>query len=156
MNYLQDISTGIELKELTQEILHMGHSIRMAVKGLSMLPTLKEGDFVIFKSVTAKELFFGDLIVYKQQQKFIIHRYIKTTTIKGKIYLKCKGDNLLYFDPLIPKDELLGKVFIIEKNESRISLTSYKSRGMNMALCCLYVLKGLFIKGINRVFRKPG
>lgn len=76
------------------------------VKGISMLPTLRE-DYVI--NIENSEGYdVGDILVYNYNgEGLLVHRLLKTDDV-----LVCKGDNAFRFEK-IRKDEVIGKVMSI-------------------------------------------
>jgi len=70
-----------------------------AITSNSMWPTIKEGDLVLIEGVTdAKNLKAGDIIVFSQDEDFIIHRIVN---INGA-QITTKGDaNFSEDDPIL-------------------------------------------------------
>ena len=59
----------------------------------SMTPTIDKGDAVIYKSITDEsDLNVGDIIVFKNGSKIIIHRLIEIKEDENKNYYITKGD----------------------------------------------------------------
>lgn len=74
------------------------------LKGISMLPTLSEGD--ILYVYAQQEYSIGDIIVFSYPQEgYLVHRIIEIE--KGAIM--CKGDNSKRIE-IIMKRQIVGKV----------------------------------------------
>jgi len=52
---------------LAETILKQGNSIRFKAKGLSMLPSIRNGDIVAVSPIT-DEITHGDIILYRQKK----------------------------------------------------------------------------------------
>lgn len=89
--------------EILSSIKHGNLGI-ILLKGISMLPTLSEGDILY---VCAKENYsIGDIIVFSYPREgYLVHRIIKME--KGAIM--CKGDNSKRIE-IIMKRQIVGKV----------------------------------------------
>jgi len=102
--------------ELFQEILDSGSSLRVKVTGRIMAPMLKGGEILTIKKVPHLSLRKGDLVFFKDNPgNPVIHRCIKKSTSKDDITFQTKGDALLRPDKPIHHNQVLGKVFMIER-----------------------------------------
>ncbi len=64
------------------------------VRGISMLPLLREGDVVILEKKPIEEISVGNIIVYRSVKgHLIIHRVVEIKEIDGVTYFVTKGDN---------------------------------------------------------------
>jgi len=89
-----------------------GNSPFWYVEGISMHPTLENGDLIIIDRTAFDSLKTGDIIVYYSQvYNFrIVHRIIDIRTNGGDKILITKGDNNFGPDPSsITKDDYVGK-----------------------------------------------
>lgn len=71
-----------------RELIYEGHSVRLNVRGQSMLPFLSDvRDSVIIEPVK-KVLKRGDIVIYQRKNgAYIMHRIYKTDNIKKQYYL---------------------------------------------------------------------
>lgn len=77
-----------------------------AITSSSMWPALKQGDIVFIKGVGAKiEVKIGDIVVYKNERGFTIHRVIQM----DENTLTTKGDANNVADAPLAYSELIGK-----------------------------------------------
>jgi signal peptidase len=85
---------------------------RLAIgSGQSMEPTLYAGDILITQDLTASELKPGDIIVYNDGTKNIMHRIISIeTAADGTRTFIAQGDNNTIADPPVPESEYIGKL----------------------------------------------
>lgn len=79
--------------------------------GHSMEPTLYAGDFVITRSVPTSDLKTGDIILYNDGTKNIMHRIISIGTgADGTRTFIAQGDNNDIADPPVVESEYTGKL----------------------------------------------
>lgn len=82
---------------LLYQVIHLirGYALRL-VSGISMFPTLKDGQIVLERKVRRGEwIFRGDIVVAKlpQNDYLVIKRVIDIVSIEGKLYYWLEGDN---------------------------------------------------------------
>lgn len=79
--------------------------------GPSMNPTFHNGDFLYLRS-TARRFIKGDVIVFTDvpENRYIVHRIISATPE----HLITRGDHNCLFDRSITKDQIVGKVELVE------------------------------------------
>lgn len=82
---------------LVYQVIHLikGYALRL-VSGVSMFPTLKDGQIVLERKVRRRErIFRGDIVVAKlpQNDYLVIKRVIEIVSIEGKLYYWLEGDN---------------------------------------------------------------
>ena len=83
---------------------------KITVEGNSMEPTLYENDVV--KIVVANFFEINDVILFYTKGKYVLHRVLD---IFGN-FVVTKGDNNNFADHAITKADVLGKLFVNEKN----------------------------------------
>lgn len=78
----------------------------------SMTPNINKGDMVIVKKIkNYEDLEIGDVLVYKKEQKVIVHRLTEIIPYQGGFVYKTKGDaNESEDGYLIYKSEIMGTV----------------------------------------------
>lgn len=85
-----------------QQLTHKGE-LWVEVKGISMLPTLKNGEKV---RIVAKEKYQkGEIVMFCYKDRFLVHRIVKI--IKDRCF--CKGDNTMSLERISIQD-IIGKV----------------------------------------------
>lgn len=91
--------------------IRSGKNAFIPVKGISMEPTLIDGDILVVQS---KDIYFvNDIVVFRYlDEGYLVHRIIE---IKGDVFI-CKGDNSKRKEIII-KRQVLGKVIEILNNK---------------------------------------
>lgn len=101
------------MTELTPKTIAMIRSLQgkpfpVSVHGISMNPTLYEGDIVLVQRMPSYEV--GDILVYDYgNEGLLIHRYIH---FEHGLY-HCRGDNTIRIERISMK-RILGKVISFE------------------------------------------
>jgi signal peptidase I len=89
-------------------------SLRLHVKGRSMLPTLQPGDEVIVEPAQPNELKPGDWVVIQTSNQLLVHRFL---TFNADGYLLTKGDAHRAPDPPWTSKDLIGRVTAYGRGE---------------------------------------
>lgn len=123
--------------------------------GRSMFPLIRNGDLVTIKAVNPEKLEIGDIIFYKKDDKYLLHRLIK---INHEDLLYCtKGDNLPSADLPINHEAILGILVSLKRNDHEINLNSnfYKRLGKLLSLIhpLTYPITGSILKGYNLIVK---
>ena len=84
---------------------------RFKVAGQSMLPLLKNNDWVMIDFRERKTQDIGDIVLIKKQDGLLLHRIIG----KSKNCFFSKGDNQKYTDASISSNEIIGTMISIDK-----------------------------------------
>ena len=108
-----------EIVPLLTEVIAGGGEFRLAPRGTSMRPLLREGrDSVVLVAPT--ELKKRDICLYRRADgSYILHRLMKFE--KGEPVF-C-GDNQTVFERGIPREAIIAKVAAIYRDEKRVPLT---------------------------------
>ncbi|HVP24191.1 MAG TPA: signal peptidase I [Conexivisphaerales archaeon] len=81
------------------------------VQGISMRPTIVDGDLAIVQPVNVSTLHVGDIVVYRDGLIDVIHRVIRIQGNGTGTVLTVKGDNNPMPDPVpVTQQILVGKV----------------------------------------------
>lgn len=85
----------------------------------SMAPLLQRGDLVLIKGVSEKDqISVGDVIVYKNDRGFIIHRVVR----KNEEDVITKGDANTIVDIPVKYEEVVGKALVVNEKPFKIPL----------------------------------
>ncbi|MCP4364534.1 MAG: hypothetical protein GY800_04475 [Planctomycetes bacterium] len=122
-----------KLEYLSREVLSLGHSLYLSVRGDSMWPVVRDGDQVLVEFVDEHGLRKGDIICFSTFNALIVHRLIGTLTPEnGQITLLTGGDANWCSYEMIGLDQVMGKVVAIKKgnNEKRLDTPLRELRGL--------------------------
>ncbi|MBN1492828.1 MAG: S24/S26 family peptidase [Candidatus Omnitrophica bacterium] len=121
--------------------------------GFSMWPFVRQGQKLLIKKVSLKDLVIGDIILYRINDQMVCHRLIRRSLDAKKSHLYVRGDNSPSAPECITNEMLLGKVVGILKNDTMIDLTKRRYRYINRAIVELAPLLTLF-KPLHGIIRK--
>ncbi|MDX9920399.1 MAG: signal peptidase I [Paludibacter sp.] len=107
--------------DVAVELLSKNHSLNYRTKGMSMYPTLRPGDKAIVEKCEADKCKRGDIVVFRQDNKLICHRIIKSDFRRGELSILTKGDNCRKADKPFTSDSLLGIVRVFERDAKQRS-----------------------------------
>ena len=112
---------GTDFCQLSEEILTRGASLRFKAKGNSMRPFIKDGDVLVITPVDFSEVQRGDVILFRQGERALVHRLVSRRGDEGEILI-VKGDAYLSPDPPLHADQVLGKVTRVGRDGRRVNL----------------------------------
>ena len=150
--------SGAALVELLQAVIDKNCPIRFQVKGFSMSPFIKDGDFVTVSPVQFA-LHLGDIVAFTPHkiQKLFIHRVIGK---KGDSYAT-RGDSASAGDGFLPRANIVARVVLAERNGKKVYcgmgperfLIAWLSR--TNLLSPLFRYMGSFLRPSKRFFLRP-
>ncbi|MCC7430889.1 signal peptidase I [bacterium] len=117
----------MNVEVITQMVKNNSQGVNVVVKGFSMKPFIFDGDKIKIKFIEAKKIKFGDIVVFKSNEKLVVHRIIRTIERHDLLYFWEKGDNRR-FPTEINENDLVGKVVEIERSGKIVSLISVLER----------------------------
>jgi signal peptidase I len=120
--------------ELIAALLKKGEFVKAQLFGHCMRPVINNGDIAVIAPVKLKEIACGDIIVYKNNDRLKIHRFLGYKKISGQKYLITKGDKSVTIDPPILPSLFLGKIITVQKRNGTLYLNSFKWRIVNYIL----------------------
>lgn len=120
------VCSSKEFDSLYQEIKEKTERLRLQVKGGSMYPFIKSGDWVELEPLQDynTDIRMGDIILFKQEDNLYLHRVIRKT-VKG---ILTRGDTSTGPDGIIPPENVLAKMVSIQRNGKNINLSTIGRR----------------------------
>ena len=103
------------LRDLADELLNKGTSIRIDASGYSMYPAINPGNTIIIKPVAEEDLKCGCIIAWKREKDLVVHRLVLVYEADGKKYYITRGDNCRSSDNPVSHDMIAGRVEAIYK-----------------------------------------
>jgi signal peptidase len=101
---------------LSKEIYSKGGALSFKAFGTSMYPFIRNGDILTFQPVEASDLRIGDIVLFQSvRKKSVAHRLVQKQLKNGNIFLKTRGDALLEADDVITGNQIMGRVFKIQR-----------------------------------------
>src|SRR3954465_11145691 len=77
---------------MIERLLGSGHQVRFQAEGLSMLPTIRDGDTIVLAPSDRRAILPGDVVLYRQGVRAIVHRIVDVRGTQSGITLVLGGD----------------------------------------------------------------
>ena len=120
-------SNSIFLKEVSLNLLAEGKSLRIKTAVYSMFPAIRPGNVVVIAPVkTRSNLTTGDIVVFKRDSDFVLHRLTDIRYQKENAFYITRGDSSLNEDKPITLDKIIGVVTTIETKRRKIQPHRHK------------------------------
>jgi signal peptidase I len=137
------------LKEIGFTLLAEGKTIRVKADGISMYPTIKPGS-VIYIEPFGKGIdpLPGEIIAWKRDSGFVVHRLIRTYEKEDRKYFVTRGDSSLAEDDPVLFDQIAGKVVKVENTKGKtVSFDSSFNKKPN------YTFNRILVRIISQFYR---
>ncbi|MEW6075883.1 MAG: nucleotidyltransferase family protein [Candidatus Omnitrophota bacterium] len=118
-------------RQLLEESIAGNKETVLRCEGFSMEPMVVSGDEVYFKK--SNMFRFGDLVVYKKNGDYIVHRFMGKRIIDNQETYLLKADNITHFDEPVAYTQVLGRVTRLKKNGKIINLESLAGRCVSLS-----------------------
>lgn len=98
---------------------YAGRQHEMKICGNSMFPLIQDGDLVRITH-DCTNIKRGDIIVFQQKGKLIIHRVVSFGSGNIDPTFITKGDNSIHLDPPVDAEDVVGLVIAVQRNEWQV------------------------------------
>ncbi|HSR30026.1 MAG TPA: hypothetical protein VLY63_05625 [Anaerolineae bacterium] len=107
---------GVEVYELGKELMSLGASLQLEVRGWSMYPFLKDKDVVEIAPVRMAEIDIGDIVVFRSEDRLLAHRVVGVVSDEKGFCLRVRGDSFRQEDPPVKETNLIGKITAVHRD----------------------------------------
>jgi signal peptidase I len=109
------------LKEVGFTLLAEGKTLKVKAEGYSMYPSIKPGSVIYIEPFeTGIEPVPGEIIAWKKESGFVVHRLIRVLKEEEKSSFVTRGDSCTYEDDPVTFEQLAGRVVRVETPEGKI------------------------------------
>jgi len=112
------------LRESCAALLCAGQRVRFRATGLSMDPTIRDGDVLTAEPVDPGEVRPGEILLYRTAEGVIAHRLVRCETAGAQPRLVLRGDAGGTCDPPVSHGEVLGRVIAVQRRGRSRGLTN--------------------------------
>ncbi len=115
--------SGSEFYPLGKSLADAGVALRLQVRGWSMYPFIRDGDWAEIVPVPVDEIRVGDVVFSRTGPQLFAHRVIRRISGEQKIQLITRGDNHLREErPVDPAADLIGRIQTVYRGHRRIRM----------------------------------
>lgn len=149
---------GMRSFSIIKEVMaREGSAIRLCARGDSMGPLIKEGDIVVIRPITFKEIKIGDIAVFGVKGKLCAHRLIMKRGKGDRHLLITKSDRTFTADAPFRHKDLFGKIYHIQKGALTLDLESFFLAPLNRVLGLYHLIlcqAAIHLRLLYAVFKK--
>lgn len=88
-----------------------------------MYPYFRSGDVIYIEKVPFQDLKPGEVIVFRREDRWVAHRYIKRKDSDSHAVITTRGDACLRYDEAVSEANYVGKVVMRKRKDTAISLS---------------------------------
>ena len=116
-----------KVKEIGFSLLTEGKTLKVKADGYSMYPAIKPGSVIYIEPLIDKRMPDpGEIIAWKRDTGFVVHRLIRIEEEEGKTYYITRGDSCKNEDKPVFPDQVAGKVVRAENSSGKRNETGRK------------------------------
>jgi hypothetical protein len=95
-------------------LLREGQAVRFRAAGLSMEPSIHDGDAITVVPVPLEKVRRGDVLLYRRDERLLAHRVLGR--VRGvDALLRVRGDAPGWEEERVPESDVLGRVEAVER-----------------------------------------
>ncbi len=140
-------------------LLNQGQSVRFKANGWSMHPTICDGEMINVEPVLPSQVRHGDIILYRSPRGITAHRVIHVQREMNSalsphcssLVFHTRGDSLKVVDPPLTSDQILGKVFSVERNGRTVALYGNRAIIIQETRLFLFTLRRYVVHALSRM-----
>ena len=111
-----------------KEALATGTVVRFRAEGISMYPTIRDGEVITVAAVSTEEVVLGDVLLCRHGQRVLAHRVVGMTTCGTERFFELRGDAKAACDPPVRASAIVGKVVGVRRNGRVVPLSGRAAR----------------------------
>jgi signal peptidase I len=103
-------------EQAAENILKSGNILRFRANGNSMVPSIRDGEYVLIEPVDFSKIRKGDILFCRNNDdKLVAHTVIQVNFQEDKEKVLLKGDNSFHSDGWLSSSQILGKLTQVER-----------------------------------------
>jgi signal peptidase I len=139
-------------------LLNQGQGVRFRANGWSMYPTICDGEMINVEPVLPSQVRHGDIILYRCPRGITAHRVIHIQKEMNSalsphcssLVFHTRGDSLRADDSPVMSDQILGKVFSVERNGRTVALYGIRAIMLQKTRLFLFRLKQYVVSMLSK------
>ena len=107
--------------DLGFSLLAEGTILKIKANGYSMYPSIKPGTTIFIEPLEDySDLLPGEIIAWKRESGFVVHRFLRTEYSGNEVYYYTRGDSCRFEDKPFTSNQIAGKVIRIDNENDEI------------------------------------
>lgn len=119
--------SSLVVTAVTEQMKARGQ-VEISSVGASMYPLIRHGDRCTFTPVEAERICRGDVVLYRSYGTLVGHRVHEILQSSTGLQYVCKGDANLAFDPPVHREQIVGKLVLVDKRWIQIRVNTWTWR----------------------------
>jgi signal peptidase I len=111
-----------------EEALTRGTVVRFRAEGISMHPTIRDGEAITIAPVVTDDVVSGDVLLCRHGQRVLAHRVVAVTTCGTERFFELRGDANASCDTPIGANAIVGRVVGVRRNGRLLLLSGRAAR----------------------------
>jgi signal peptidase I len=132
------------------EALANGTIVRFCAEGISMYPTIRDGETITVASVSTDDVVRGDLLLCRHGKRVLAHRVVGVTTCGTERFFELRGDARASCDAPVGAAAVVGRVIGVRRNGRAIVLSGRAARLRHRARAAASGAKAFIRAGFRR------
>jgi hypothetical protein len=133
------------------EGLANGAAVRFRAEGLSMYPTIRDGEMVTVVPIVPADVICGDILLCRHGARLLAHRVVAIASSAGTRTFSLRGDAKSACDAPVDGRALVGKVIDVQRHSRRIGLSGPAARARRAARSAASRSKRLLVATSGRM-----
>ena len=129
-----------------QDAVPAGLVVRFRAEGLSMCPTIRDGELITVGPVSAHQIVRGDVLLCRQSTRLLAHRVVAVHTRGGERVVQLRGDAKGADDAPIALNDVIGRVVSVQRNGHGIRMSGRTARLRHTVRTVASRVKALIIR----------
>ena len=113
---------------VVQDALASGVAVRFRAGGISMYPTIRNGETITAAPVASAEIVCGDVLLFRSSGRLMAHRVVGVTEEGGARVLRIRGDAKRACDAPVAATDVIGRVIAGDRGRCVIPLLGRVAR----------------------------
>ncbi len=123
------LCSSVEWAAVTARLLERGAVVRLRVLGSSMLPAIRNGDWIQVAPLAGDPILAGTIVLYARRDGTpIIHRALSSRTAAEGSEWYIVSDSVPSAGEWVPKDRIHGTVLSLEREGAYVDLRGWRGR----------------------------
>ena len=134
-----------EATSLRKQLIENNHAVKIVASGYSMFPFMRNGDIQTISPIPMEEIQIGDVAVFERNNDWISHRVIEIRKTNNETILILRGDTCIQIDPLVTKENYIGKTVAFERVGKVYEIGSFKRKNKRIVWLGALRITPLFV-----------